>query len=146
MLPPETRAVPETTTVASGSKATAFTEANEVRAGNTSAPSATGVKPFTVKERNAVLEDLATTTVTVYNANVWFSAVTRTVIVFVPVRKLVFPNTSLLATALVGIAITSMLCVPLAKATGDPVYWEPPTDKLLSDLSVERTSTRTVTL
>ena len=121
MLSPETRAVPETTTLASASAATAFTEANEVRAGNTSATSATGVKPFTVKERNAVLEDLATTTVTVYNLNVWFSAVTRTVIVLVPVRRLVFPTTELVATELVGTARTSTLCVPLATATGDPV-------------------------
>ena len=42
-------------------------------------------------------------------------------IVLVPVRKLVFPTTVLVATELVGTARTSTLCVPLASSTGDPV-------------------------
>ena len=64
MLLPSTNEVPETSTLVSGSAATAFTTAKVERAGKVTEPPDAS-KPFTVNEDNVVLEDLATTTVTV---------------------------------------------------------------------------------
>ena len=57
---PSTKAVPETTTEASGSEATAFTFATAVLTGRTTGPETGTTTPFTETKLNAVLEDLAT--------------------------------------------------------------------------------------
>ena len=64
MLAPEESVVPATETEASVSTVTAFTTAEEVLAGKVTEPE-TAFTPLTLNTANSLLEDLATTTVTV---------------------------------------------------------------------------------